>query len=360
MAISIYKPMVNTMQIPKNRVVMGGLLISLFLILFLSAGMGAVSISLQEIVSILLDALGIEYAEHSAQQATVFWQIRLPRIVLGMAIGGALGISGASMQGLFRNPLVDPSLMGVSLSAALCAIVVIVFSSSFPPAITQVLGIYLLPVFAFCGSLLVTIMAYKVSQRQGKTDVSILILTGVGINALAGALIGLVIFYANDTQIRNFTFWNMGDLGVASWYKIGFSLIFIVAPSIFLLYFHKALDAMAMGENEAHHLGISVEKVKYGIIILSALCVGASVSLAGTIGFIGLVVPHILRTILGPGHRLLLPGSLVLGATLLLGADLLARSIVAPAEISIGIITAIIGTPVFMALLLQSKRKRLI
>ena len=353
------KPQPTTLLSREAWVLVGLGVLSLAVIL-LSISTGAVHISVEEIFAILLHKSGGQADGFSAQKEVVLWSIRLPRVVLGVFIGSALAISGASLQGLFRNPLVEPGLIGVSNGAAFCAIVVIVFSQSLPEQLKDVLGLYLLPFSAFIGSLVVTLLAYRLSQRHGKTDIALLILAGVAMNALAAALIGLVIYYADDTALRTFTFWSLGDLGGASWQKIGFSLIIIAVPVILLTLFHSQLDALALGEAEAGHLGINVEKIKYTVIILSALAVGASVSMGGTISFVGLVVPHMIRPVFGPGHRLLLPASILLGATLLTLADLLARTVVTPSEIPIGVITALIGAPFFIFLLLQTKQRRII
>ncbi len=325
----------------------------------LSLSIGAVQIHVSEVLAILANKIGFTTQAFTSQQQLVLLSIRLPRVVLGVIIGGALGVTGASLQGLFRNPLVEPGLIGVSSGAALFAVIIIVFGGWIPAMLREVKN-YLLPVFAFVGGLLVTIITYKLSQREGKTDITILILVGVAMNALAGALIGLSIYYADDTALRTFTFWTLGDLGGASWEKIGFAIPLIVLPSLGLLFFYSQLNAIALGEAEAWHMGVPVEKVKYAVIVLSALAVGASVSMGGMIGFIGLVVPHILRTLSGPNHQHILPASLFLGASLLTLSDLFARTVVSPSEIPIGVVTAILGTPFFLWLLLNAKRKRLI
>lgn len=347
-------------SVSREVLVLGGLGILLLVVMLISISTGAVHISIKEIFAIFLHKLGGAADGFTMQKEIVLWDIRLPRIILSVFIGAALAMSGACMQGLFRNPLVEPGLIGVSNGAALCAAIVIVFSQSVPETLKTLLGVYLLPFCAFVGSLVVTLIAYRLSQRHGKTDIAILILAGVAMNALAAALIGLVTYYADDMALRTFTFWSLGDLGGASWQKISFSLLIIGVPVILLTFFHTSLDALALGEAEARHLGIHVERIKYTVIILSALAVGASVSMAGTIGFIGLVVPHMIRPVFGPGHRLLLPASVLLGATLLTLADLVARTIVAPSEIPIGVITALIGAPFFIFLLMQTKQKRLI
>lgn len=351
-----------TASIRKNNktiLVLASLLLLLVIVFLVSLSTGAVYIRISEVVAILGNKTGFVNGQFTAQQEMVLLSIRLPRIILAIIIGGALGIAGASLQGLFRNPLVEPGLIGVSSGAALFAVLVIVFGKAVP-GIMSSLGNYLLPIAAFLGGLLVTMISYRLSQREGKTDITILILVGVAMNALAGALIGLTVYYADDTALRTFTFWSLGDMGGASWQKTGFAIPLIVLPSVALTFFHRQLNAIALGETEAWHMGVAVERVKYAVILLSALAVGSSVAMAGMIGFIGLVVPHILRTLFGPNHRLILPASVLMGAILLSLSDLLARTVVSPSEIPIGIVTAIIGTPFFIWLLLNAKRKRLI
>jgi iron complex transport system permease protein len=354
-------PTFDTHVRSRRRILVLSGLSALMLALFLvSLSIGAVPIGFPEVLAILGAKLGLAEQSFTPQQEIVLLSIRLPRIVLAVLIGGALGVAGASLQGLFRNPLVEPGLIGVSSGAALFSVTVIVFGAGLSSFLPLLPLIWLLPVFAFIGGLLVTLITYSLSQREGRTDITVLILAGVAINALAGALIGLVIFYADDTALRTFTFWSLGDLGGASWQKIGFSIPLMILPAVGLTFFYRQLNAIALGEAEAWHMGVNVERVKYGIVILSALAVGTSVAMAGMIGFIGLVVPHMLRTAFGPDHALVLPGSILAGASLLMLADLIARTVVSPSELPIGIVTALIGTPFFIWLLLNSKKKRLI
>lgn len=327
--------------------------------MFFSLRVGALDISPDQLLSILLQPLEIELAEFSARESAVLLAIRIPRLLLGIAVGGALGISGAALQGLFRNPLVEPGIIGISNGAALMAVTVLAFGAQMahfvPPSLIQ----WLLPLAAFGGSLLATYLAYRVSKGTHATDVTLLILAGVAITALCAALMGLVIFHSDDSALRSFTFWSMGDLSGASWEKISFSVWLIVLPALTLFRGGSSLNAIALGEAEARHLGVAVEKTKHRIILLSALAVGAAVAMAGAIGFIGLVVPHILRMAFGPDNRLILPASAIGGAVLITVADMMARTIVAPTELPIGIITALMGTPFFIWLLISAKKKRI-
>lgn len=332
-----------------------GMLPALFLLLLttmlLGAGIGAVAVPPDVIGAILLRKMGILIdVPVSAQQETIFWTIRLPRVLLGMLVGAGMAVSGALLQGVFRNPLADPGLIGVSSGAALGAVAVIVLGlSSF--------GLMTLPLAAFLAGAATTFLVYRLAQRHGRTDVATLLLVGLALNALAGATTGLLTYLADDAQLRSIVFWTMGGLGGALW-----ETLIVAAPCIGLALLlaprlGRALNLFALGESEARHLGIDAEQVKRAVILLAALATGAAVALAGPIGFIGLIVPHIVRLIAGPDHRLLLPACALGGASLLVLADLLARTMAAPAEIPVGLITAFAGGPFFLALILRARRQ---
>jgi iron complex transport system permease protein len=321
----------------------------------LSLYIGAVKIAPQDVLSALTNYLHITDHEPGRYQS-ILLDIRLPRVILAIIVGAALAVSGAAMQGLFRNPLADPGLVGISSGAALAAVIVIVLVPSIA-TIPKSLNIYLIPLAAFIGSLLVTLLVHQLSQVHGKTEVSTLLLAGIAINAIAGAGTGLLTYMADDTQLRILTFWSMGSLGSANWAQLFFAAPIIITALIGIYFYAKALNAIALGEAEAGHLGYNLESIKRRLIVLVALAVGTSVALSGTIGFIGLVIPHLLRLFIGPNHSKLLPLSAILGASLLLLSDLIARTLVAPAELPIGIITTIIGGPFFLWLLLRFKRQ---
>jgi iron complex transport system permease protein len=334
-----------------------GLLTGLLIITCLmSLITGAVSIEPLQIIAILGHTTGIDLPwDFTPEQHAVLTAIRSPRLVLGLLVGGTLAVSGAAMQGLFRNPLADPGLIGISSGAALAAVSVIVLGPLFLPALTGWLGSILLPLAAFSGGFAVTLLVYRLATVNGNVNIATLLLAGIAINALSGSVTGLLVYLANDEQLRSLTFWSMGSLGGVTWPVLLSGLPFFLLPLIMLPMLSRALNALLLGEAEAGHLGFPVETIKTVIIILVALGVGVSVALSGIIGFIGLVTPHVLRLWLGSDHRTLVPGSALLGATLLLSADLLARSVVAPAEISIGIITGLLGSPFFLWLLLRLK-----
>jgi iron complex transport system permease protein len=340
----------------KQLMVLGVLTLSLVGVLILSLSMGAFPISSSKVIFVIFDAIGLPTGEFTYQESKVLLGIRLPRVLLAMIVGGGLGLSGAALQGLFRNPLVEPGLIGVSSGGALFAVIFIVFGSSLP--FLSYFGAVGLPFFAFLGGLLNTFLVYKLASQSGKTDISLLILAGVALNALSGALIGLVIFYADDAALRNFTFWSLGDIGGANWQKVGVCFLFVLGPIGLILSQFRQLNALAIGENEAFHMGVNVQVVKYILLFSSALIVGTAVSLTGTIGFVGLIVPHLIRLLYGADHKLVLPASFLLGAILLSLADILARTLVVPAELPIGIITAILGAPFFIWLIINFKKIR--
>ena len=349
-----------TLAIPnrRNAVVIASMSVGLFITILFSLSIGAVSIPVDEVWAILLRRLGFfPHREFDTMHAVVMDSIRIPRITMTILIGAALGISGACLQGLFRNPLVEPSLIGVSGGSAAGVVMVVVFGSALAIEKNSFLYNALLPLTAFGGGILATFMVLNLSLQMRRTNIAVLVLVGVAINALAGALIGLAIFYADENQLRTFTFWTLGDLGGATPEKLFIAAPLLLLSTISLLFYAPSLNALALGESEAFHMGVDVEKVKRVIVLLSALGVGVSVSLAGIIGFVGLVVPHLVRVLFHADNRLVLPASVLGGAWLLVVADLIARTIVTPAELPIGVVTSLIGTPFFIALLMKAKLK---
>lgn len=341
----------------KSVIVLTGLSVLLLIIFLFSLSIGAVKISPLQTLSICLHPFNLSLTEVSSVQEKVFLAIRLPRLVQTIMIGGVLGLGGAAMQGLFRNPLVEPGTLGVSNGAALGAVTFIVFGSRYVSSLTPWLGYFLLPLFAFIGGLLATITVYRLSQSYHKTNVTMLILAGVAIISVTQAFIGLSIFYSNENQSRAYSFWTLGDLGGATWIKILFILPFVLLPCAILLRQGRALNAMAIGEAEAFYMGVNVERVKMVVVLCTALAVGTVVSLSGIIAFVGLVVPHMMRMSFGSDNRLMLPASLLGGAILLLISDIFARTVVAPAELPVGIVTAMIGAPFFLYLLRSTRQK---
>lgn len=318
----------------------------------LALRVGTLPVSWSEIGRALSGGAG----ELSAVARTVILDIRLVRAAAALAIGAVLAVCGAAMQGLFRNPLADPGLVGVTSGASVGAVLYMKLGAMLLAGVPAALGNFMLPVCAFGGGLAMTVVMHRCAQVGGRTVVSLMLLAGVAINALGGALIGLVLFFADDDQLRQFTFWTLGNVGHASWMRLLAAAPLLLAAVVASLWHARALNAFLLGEAEAGHLGVNLQRVKNVLIFATAAGVGAAVSVAGGIGFVGLVVPHLMRIVLGPDHRWLLPASALGGAVLLCGADILARTVAAPAELPIGVITAVIGAPVFFALL-QAQRK---
>ncbi len=284
-------------------------------------------------------------------------EIRLPRTILCMFIGAILAICGVVMQGLFRNPLAEPGIIGVSAGAALGGAFAIVVFAEFSQNHPQLMNLAALPLFAFLGGALTTVLVYWLGTNKFGTSVTIMLLAGVAISALSGAAIGFLNFSADDQMLRDLTLWSMGSLAGANWAGIGLASVTL---AVLLFWFNKksmSLNALLLGESEASHLGVPVQKLKRQLILLSAVGVGVTVSICGAIGFIGLVIPHLGRMLAGPDHRTLLPISALLGALLLTCADMIARVLLAPAELPVGIVTALIGAPFFIYLLFQQRGK---
>jgi len=325
------------------------------LAIWLSLALGPVSLPLIDTLRAGMRLLGLPVVGDNLQQAElILGQIRVPRTLLGLAVGAVLALSGVAMQGLFRNPLADPGLVGVSSGAALGAAIAIIAGASLggmPP----VLEPYVLSIFAFTGGLAVTGIVYRLGRREGQTSVGVMLLAGVAMTALAGSIIGLFTYLADDAALRTLTFWNLGTLNGASYARLWPLLLVCVLVILWLPRRARALNALLLGESEARHLGVEVERLKRELILCIALGVGAAVAAAGLIGFVGLVVPHLVRLIAGPDHRVVLPASALAGASLLLFADVFARLVLAPAELPIGIVTAFIGAPFFLFLLVRGR-----
>lgn len=333
---------------PVDRVGLVALLIGIALVtaVLIALTSGPVSMNLSQ----LLQALT---ARESAppSHVLVIWELRLPRILLGILVGAVLAVSGAALQGLFRNPLADAGLLGVSSGAALGAVAYIVLAASVPPTLSPLLGRYGLPLAGFTGGLLVTGLAWRLSRMGGTTSVAHLLLAGIAINALAGAGTGLLTYMANDAELRSLSFWTMGSLAFATWADLLIIAPWTVAGIAVLIPLTGPLNAFLLGENVVGHLGYSVERIKIALIITTALLVGAAVSMTGPVGFVGLLIPHLVRGITGANHRHVLPLSALAGAFLMVSADIVCRWAVTPAELPIGLAMALLGSPFFLYLL---------
>ncbi|ANN80419.1 FecCD family ABC transporter permease [Bordetella flabilis] len=321
---------------------MSGLALALALVGLAASASGAVSIPLSELPDLLW---------HAATPRTELWRnvlldIRMPRVVFAFVAGAALAVSGAAMQALFRNPLAEPGLIGISAGGALGAVAAIVLTSG---------GFQLVAPAAFAGSLAATLCAYALGRRV--PGVAGLLLAGIAINAVAGSMIGLITFVANDAQLRDITFWTMGSLAGANWRLLAFLGPWTLLMSLWLMRQWRVMNALLLGEREAQHLGYALRRVRAQLVLACALIVGPLVAATGGIGFVGLVVPHLVRMTLGANHRWLLPACVLAGALALTLADWLSRVAVVPAELPIGLVTSLVGGPFFLWLLARGGKQ---
>lgn len=329
-------------------------LLAVFILIFifcLSISVGPMSISFSDALQSLIPWSNTS----SLQTQLVIQKIRLPRTILCLLVGAILAISGTVMQGLFRNPLAEPGIIGVSAGAGLGATIAIVLFSSLSLQYPLLMNIVGIPLCAFFGGGLSTLLVYALGTSRHGTSVAIMLLAGIAIGSLSGAMIGYLSFIADDQMLRDLSLWSMGSLAGATWTSILLaSTCFILLLVLFSMN-AQSLNALLLGESEAGHLGVNTQNLKRFMILLTAVGVGVTVSIAGMIGFIGLIVPHLGRMFVGPDHRKLIPLSAFMGAILLTGADMFARIMVSPAELPVGIVTAIIGSPFFIYLLFKQR-----
>ena len=291
----------------------------------------------------------------SLLEKEVLLNIRAPRVALAVFVGAALGVAGATLQGLFRNPLADPGLIGVSAGGALGAVLSIVLLQTFSN--DNNMGIFLIPSSAIFGSLTVIGIIYIITSGFNKSGIMYMLLVGIALNAIATVGIGFLTFISSDSQLRNITFWMMGSYGSANWILLLPAIFVISASTIILISISRKLDIMQLGEIEAYRVGVDIKKTKMIIIISTAIMIGASVSLSGLVGFIGLVVPHLVRLLGGANHRYLLLGSALMGVIISVNADLFSRIVIQPAEIPIGLATSALGAPFFLWLVLRLRER---
>jgi iron complex transport system permease protein len=310
---------------------------------------GAVEIGPRDIAGGLAATL---LGQERDQAAIIVGELRLPRVALAAVMGAILAMSGAAMQGLFRNPLADPSLIGVTAGATLGAALVIVTGAD-ADALRGYTGLTLVSSGAFAGGVIAVLVVYRLATSPTGTSVATMLLAGIAITSLAGAVGSLLEFFSDNEMLRRISLWKMGGLDGADYPRLWLALAVGGATLLVLPRYAQALNALLLGESEARHLGIAVDRVKIALITWVAVAVGTSVALVGTISFVGLVVPHVVRMLAGPDHRYLLPASALAGAILLVVADALSRTLVAPTELPVGIITAIVGVPFFISLLRQ-------
>ena len=326
------------------------LMLALCLIALFSLTIGSSDISLTAALWALIEGEPI-----SLKDQAILLDIRAPRTVMGLLVGASLAVSGAIMQGLFRNPLADPGLIGVSSGAGLGAVSAIVIGGLMPAAMLNSVGGFLVPVAAFIGGWGCMLILYKIATRQGRTSVAVMLLAGLALSAFAAALSGLLIYFSNDSQLRNLTFWNLGSIAGAHWDTLKIAGPLMLVALLLAPLLASGLNRLALGESAAMHLGVSVQRLKRASFLLVGVSVGVAVAVSGAIGFIGIIVPHLLRLVIGPNHRYLLPAAALLGAITLLLADMLSRTLIAPAELPIGIVMAILGGPFFLYLLLRNR-----
>jgi iron complex transport system permease protein len=335
---------------PRKPLAFGALAVLLVAVALWSLSCGAMNIPVSEV----LGALGRWFGGKALSgDDHVVLMLRLPRVLLAMLVGAALACSGAAMQGLFRNPLADPGLIGVSAGAALGAVSMIVLGGAFTGVMSELAGSLGIAGAAFVGGLAATALVYMLGRRR--PGIGTLLLAGVAINAIAMAGVGLLTFLASENQLRDLTFWSLGSLGGAGWQRLAVVSVPMLLALLLLPRSAAALNALLLGEQEARLLGFRPERLKPMLVTLVALSISAAVATTGVIGFVGLVVPHLLRMVWGSDHRTLLPASTLGGAALLTAADTFARTIVAPAELPIGVLTALLGGPFFLWLLLRAR-----
>lgn len=328
------------------------LLAALGALTVLAGMLGAFPLRPAEVAGSVLSRIGWDAGiRPSALGESVLWDIRFPRVALSLVVGGSLGVAGALMQGTLGNPLAEPGLVGVSSGAALAAVLMIVVADA-------PLGSWTLTVAAFAGGLTAALAAYVASRSEGRTEVVTLILTGVALNAATGALIGLCLFFSDDDQLRSITFWTLGSMAQAAWPKVAAVLPVAVLGAVVAVALAPRLDLLALGERPARHLGVAVERLRFTLLVTVAALTASAVAVAGVIGFVGLVVPHLVRMVIGPAHRPLVVTSALAGGVAMVGGDLLARTVAAPAELPLGVLTALVGSPVFFWQLRRTRARQ--
>ncbi|MFF1295259.1 MULTISPECIES: FecCD family ABC transporter permease [unclassified Streptomyces] len=328
-----------------------GLVVGLLVLVPVAAGVGAYPIPVGDVLGSVQRKVGLGGDELDRVAESVLWNVRFPRIALALLVGASLGCAGALMQGVFGNPLAEPGVIGVSSGAAVGAVAAIAFGIGF-------LGTWTVSVFAFVAGLGTVLLVYAMSRSGGRTEVVTLILTGIAVNAFAGAVIGLFLFFADTAAVNQITFWQLGSLAQATWPKVVAVLPCAVLGLAVAPLYARRLDLLSLGERPARHLGVDVERLRIVLVLVIALLTAAAVSVSGIISFVGLVVPHLLRMVVGPGHRFLVPGSALTGALVLLAADLAARTVAVPAELPLGVLTALLGSPFFFWLLRRTRRRQ--
>ncbi|TDC97169.1 iron ABC transporter permease [Actinomadura sp. 7K507] len=334
----------------RGPVLIGVLFVALVVLAFAAAGAGQVNIPPDQVIGSILHRIGLDIGPRptAAQGDNALWIVRFPRVALAVLAGAALGASGAVMQGVFGNPLAEPAVIGVSWGAAVGAATVITFGLT-------LFGNWTIVAAAFACGLLTTLLVYAMSRSAGRTEVVTLLLTGIAINAVASALLGLLMFAAGNDALRAITTWNLGSLAGANWGAVATVAPLTAVGLVVAFACARRLDLLSLGERTARHLGVDVERLRFTAIIVIALLTSSAVAFAGVISFVGLVVPHLIRMAAGPGHRTLIPASALGGAVVLVGADLIARTAIPYQELPLGVLTAVVGGPFFFWLLRRAR-----
>ena len=340
------------MGISARLAIGAAILLALVLVVALvSLSLGPVDIPTSHVAWIMLSSLGFDVPEFGRTEELVIDQIRLPRIVVGASVGMALGVAGATMQGLFRNPMADPGIIGVSAGGALGAVVAIASG-------TAAMFFLALPVFAFVGAMAAAFLVYGIAAVGGRFSMATLLLAGVAVNAFLGAIVSAIIIVLPDNEaLREILFWLAGGLDSRSWEHVRIATPLIVASTAVLLLMSRDLNLLMLGDDEARSMGVRVGATRVLMLAAAALATGAAVAVSGTIAFVGLVIPHVLRLVLGPDNRVLIPLSALAGAVFVILADTVARTIIEPAEFRVGILTAFVGAPFFILLLIKNNRQ---
>ena len=327
--------------------------IALVVVAFGSLTFGQIDVSVESCLAIICHKLGLPFfgeSDFTREQMAVIWFIRMPRMLVGVLVGATLGISGAVMQGIFSNPLADPGLIGVSAGAATGAVLSIALGSATS-------SMYTMPAFAFCGSICAVCLTVFLAMRNGKIPVMTLLLAGVAVGMLLGAMTSGLLTFMNEQKLQQYLFWMVGGLDYRRWEHVYLAIGPVLTGICIMLLMARHLNILVLGETEAKAVGMPVTAFRMGLLFVSAMTTATSVCVSGSIGFVGLVIPHMMRMLLGPDHRILLPASALGGAMFLVFCDTLGRTIIPPSEVRVGIMTALLGTPYFLYLLRRMRQQ---
>jgi iron complex transport system permease protein len=334
----------------KKAIAFTALAVLLAAMVVIGVSVGAVRIPLWSVLQLAGRTLGLQWASPNATDATIITLLRLPRVLAAVLVGSSLAVCGVVMQGLFRNPMASPEILGVSAGGSLGAVIAITTGIAG-------LSIYTLPLFTIAGALVSTFLIYVLSSSRGTTSLLFLVIAGMAISALLNGVTSGLLLFARQYEVSQYIFWTMGGLEGRTWQHVWFSAPILVPGIILVALFSRELNLFSLGEEGAFSLGVEVERVKRLLLALCAVITGIAISISGPIGFIGLLIPHLLRLLVGPDHRTLIPAAALGGALFLVTCDLVGRSVVPPLEIRAGIITAVIGSPYLLSLIIRTQRR---